>query len=128
LEKDQLGDSVVDEGTILKWVLKKHGVRVWAGLTESGSASVAGSDDHEYVPSGSMKDGEFLDQINHCQVMRSCASWILLASFLRCINGYTKPEMKFLNTFMGSLFRRGDTKSLGTAVANGLGVPVPDYR
>jgi hypothetical protein len=52
----------VDWRIILKWILKKHGERMWNGLIWLGIGASGGLlCEHGNEPSGSIKDGEFLD-------------------------------------------------------------------
>jgi hypothetical protein len=63
------------DGTIiLKWILKKYGVR--AGFCWLRSDPVADSCEHGNEPSGSINGGEFIDQLSSYQLLKeNSAVW-----------------------------------------------------
>jgi hypothetical protein len=58
--QNHLGDLSVNEGQLLKYSLKKWGVRILAGLIWLRVGSLAGCCEHGTEPLGSIKGAEFL--------------------------------------------------------------------
>lgn len=49
---------------------------MWKLLTGSGHGPVAGSEEHEKLRPGSVKGGEFIDQLSDCQLLKKhSAPW-----------------------------------------------------
>lgn len=71
--KDHFKDLDVDDRTILRWIVKKLEVRAWItfmwftiGTSENGNE-----------PNGSIKDEEFLDQLNYYKFLENdSAPWV----------------------------------------------------
>jgi hypothetical protein len=59
-----LGGLGINGRIILKWILRKQGMKVCSGFSLIRDTE-AGTCEHETKPSGSTKDGEFLDQLNY---------------------------------------------------------------
>jgi hypothetical protein len=59
--RGHLEDLGVDGRIILEWILGKQDRKAWIGLIWFRIGPLAGSCEHSYVPSGSLKGGEFLD-------------------------------------------------------------------
>jgi hypothetical protein len=59
MERDNLGDPDIDGRRILRWIFRKWDVRVWTGSIwlRIGTGECCNE------PSGSIKCGEFLDQL-----------------------------------------------------------------
>jgi len=62
-ERDRLGDPGIDGRIILRWIFWKWKVGVWTGRADSGQGQVAGTCECGNEPSGSIKCGEFHDQL-----------------------------------------------------------------
>jgi hypothetical protein len=59
--RNLLGHLDEDGRIILKWILRKLGVRVWSGFVWLRIRFIGGFCEHGNETSGSVKGGEFLD-------------------------------------------------------------------
>jgi hypothetical protein len=58
--KNHLEDQDIDGRTILRWILRKQGMRVWTGLNLLRIGPTAGSCEQSNESSASIKGGDFL--------------------------------------------------------------------
>jgi hypothetical protein len=65
--RDSLGDLGVDGRMMLKWVLERLGVMVWAGFNWAGLLFSVST-------SNSTKGGKFLDQLSNCELFKQDAA------------------------------------------------------
>jgi hypothetical protein len=62
--RDHAEDFGVDRRIILEWILGKQGGEVWTGCIKLRIYTSGGSCEHGNETSGSIKCGEFLDEVN----------------------------------------------------------------
>jgi hypothetical protein len=70
-----LEDLGVDLRILLRWILKKKGVKFGLDSSDSRQGSVAGSFENSNDPSGYIKKGrKFLDQLSDYQLVMKCSA------------------------------------------------------
>jgi hypothetical protein len=61
----------------------RKGEKLWTGDACDSKQGPSGSCEHDNESSCSIKDGEFLDLLSDCQLLKKdCASWIELVEFM----------------------------------------------